>query len=241
MRIPRTARSRPGRPVGPAAVLVTALLVAPALAGCSGPDKPKTTPAQTLAAAKKHLDATSGVRIGLSTPKLPASVSGLLRATGIGTHDPAFDGAIKVAADGVTADADVVAVNGAVHAKLPFTTKFVVIDPVDYGAPDPARLMSTQGGLSSLLTSARGVKEGKQVRDGKQVLRSFAGTVPGKAVASVLPSASPSAGFAATFTVDDADELTKAVLRGPFYPKAGDVTYTVTFADYGTKKTITAP
>jgi lipoprotein LprG len=219
-----------------------ALLVGPvALAGCSGGDEQKVSPEKTLAAAKKNLDATSGVRIGLSTARLPSGVNGLLTADGIGTHDPAFDGRIRISASGVTADATVVAVSGKVFAKLPFTTRFAPIDPGDFGAPDPADLMNNEGGLSSLLTSAQGVKQGDAVREGKTVLSSYAATVPGKAVASVIPSASPSADFEATFTVTDADRLAKAVLKGPFYPKAKDVTYTITFEDYGTEKNITAP
>ena len=39
------------------------------------------------------------------------------------------------------ADASVVAVDGVVYAKLPFTTKYTDIKPADYGAPDPADLM----------------------------------------------------------------------------------------------------
>ncbi len=31
------------------------------------------------------------------------------------------------------------------------------------------------------------------------------------------------------------------MLTGPFYAKGGDVTYTITFADYGSKPTITKP
>jgi lipoprotein LprG len=224
-----------------AAVTVALLLPLAALAGCSGGDKKQARPSKTLAAAKKNLDDTSGVRIGLATPKLPQGVNGLLTADGVGTHDPAFEGKIKVSAKGVTADAAVVAVNGKVLAKLPFTSRFVPIDPADYGAPDPADLLNDDGGLSSLLTAATKVEQGDEVREGKTVLSSYTATVPGKAVAAVIPSARRSATFDATFTVTDADELAKAVLRGPFYPRAGDVTYTITFEDYGTKKNITAP
>jgi lipoprotein LprG len=201
------------------------------------------SPTKALTAAKRQLDATSGVRIGMSTGKLPPTVNGLLTASGVGTHDPAFDGTIKVSAQGVTADAAVVAVQGKVYAKLPFTTKFVTIDPADYGAPDPARLMDTRGGLSSLLTSAHDVKAGGEVRSGKTVQRTYRATVPGKAVATLIPSASRSADFDASFTVTSGNRLTKAVLTGPFYPKAEgvDVTYTVTFSGYGTRKDISAP
>ena len=222
-------------------VVLLSLLAATVLAGCGASDKPSTSPRQTLAAAKRNLDRTSGVRIGLSTPRLPSGVSGLLSAQGVGTHAPAFAGTIKVAAAGITADASVVAVDGQVHAKLPFSLKFVTIDPADYGAPNPADLMSSRRGLSSLLTSTEHVKQGKQVRQGKVVLHSYTGTVPGRAVTAVLPSASAKADFDATFTVTDKQRLAKAVLTGPFYPRAGDVTYTVTFDDYGIHKKITAP
>ncbi|HYO40134.1 MAG TPA: LppX_LprAFG lipoprotein [Nocardioidaceae bacterium] len=222
--------------------LLAALACAAAtLTACSGSDGPTESPTATLAAAKESLDATSGVRIGLSTPELPSGVSGLLSASGIGTHPPAFAGDIKVSASGVTADAEVVAVRGLVYAKLPFSSSFAPIDPAEYGAPDPAALMRPAGGLSSLLTESTGVKRGEEVREGESVLRSFTAAVPGDAVAAVIPSASPEASFDARFTIDDGDRLSKAVLSGPFYPRTDDVTYTITFAEYGTKRTITAP
>jgi lipoprotein LprG len=225
------------------AALVLAALAAPlALSSCSGADgAPERTPEETLAAAKTVLDDTTGVHITLATDKLPKGVNGLLSAEGIGTHDPAFEGAIKVASAGITADAEVVAVDGVVFAKLPFTTKFVEVDPADYGAPDPADLMSSEGGLSTLLTSAESVEEGEQVRDGGVVLSKFTGTVPGDVVAAIIPSASPDADFEASFTVDDSDQLDQVVLTGPFYPDADAVTYTVDFDQYGVEKDIAAP
>jgi lipoprotein LprG len=224
-----------------ATVLAVAVLLGLTVASCSGGEESSLSPEQRLAAAKTALDETSGVQIQLVTEELPKGVSGLVSAQGVATHDPAFDGTIKVSAGGITADAEVVAVDGVVHAKLPFTTKFVEIDPADYGAPDPADLMSTQNGLSSLLTAAEDVEAGKQVRDGDQVLSEIVGTVPGSAVRAVIPSASQDASFDATFTLDDADRVTRVVLTGPFYPDADDVTYTVDLEKYGVEKDIRAP
>lgn len=223
--------------------LVVAALVAPvALSSCADSGgAQEETPAEQLAAAKATLDETSGVHIRLVTDKLPAGVDGLLSAEGVGTPDPAFEGGIKVAASGITADAAVVAVDDVVYAKLPFTTTFVEIDPADYGAPDPAALMRPDGGLSSLLTAAEDVEEGEQVRDGQVVLSKLTGTVPGEAVAAVIPSASPDRDFDASFTIDDSDQLNQVVLTGPFYPGADEVTYTVTFDQYGVEKDIQAP
>ena len=225
-----------------AALAVAALAVPLLLASCSGADSaPEESPTERLAAAKAQLDDTSGVRIRLEADQLPSGVNGLLAADGVGTHAPAFQGTIKVAASGITADAAVVAVDDVVYAKLPFTTDFVDIDPADYGAPDPADLMSSEGGLSSLLTAAEAVEEGEQVRDGDVVLSTFTATVPGEAVAAVIPSASADADFDARFTVDDSDRLDEVVLTGPFYPDADEVTYTVEFDQYGIDKDIKAP
>ena len=210
------------------------------LTGCSGGGE-DPDPQEVLAEAKTTLDETSGVRITLETEKLPPSVDGIVSATGIGTHDPAFEGDLTVATGGITADVPVVAAQGRVFAKLPFTTEYVEVDPAAYGAPDPAGLMEPEGGLSSLLSEVDSVEEGKQVRSGEDVLSTYRGTVPGDAVASIVPTASPDGSFDATFTVDGDNRLREAELTGPFYPQADDVTYTITFEEYDTTADITVP
>jgi lipoprotein LprG len=212
------------------------------LGGCGGQDDTaEQPPEEVLAAAKENLDETSGVHIVLSTEKLPPGVSGILQADGIGTHAPAFEGTLKVVASGITADAEVVAVGDAVYAKLPFTTDFTKIDPADYGAPDPADLMSPEGGLSSLLTAVEDVQAGKDIRAGELVVTEYTGTVPGDVVAGIIPTASADSDFDARFTVTEENVLNEAVLTGPFYPGAEDVTYTIEFDQYGTEQEITAP
>jgi lipoprotein LprG len=224
------------------ALVACALAATLVLGGCSGDGGGEgASPEEVLAAAKTNLDETSGVRVTLSTEKLPPTVDGILNADGVGTHDPAFEGDLKVISGGITADVPVVAAEGKVFAKLPFTTQFVEIDPAAYAAPDPARLMQPEGGLSSLLTAADGVEEGNQVRSGEDVLSSYTGTVPGDVVASIIPSASPEDDFEARFTVDDEDRLREAVLTGPFYPQADDVTYIITFEEYDTSRDIALP
>lgn len=224
------------------ALTACAVLAAVALSGCTGGGEDAgQTPEETLAAAKTTLDETSGVRIELETEKLPPAVDGILSAVGVGTHAPAFEGDLRVSAGGIAVDVPVVAAQGKVSAKLPFTTEFVEVDPADYSAPDPAALMDTESGLSSLLTAAEGVEEGEQVRSGKDVLSSFTGTVPGDVVAGIIPSAGADSDFDVTFTVDDEDRLREAVLTGPFYPDAGEVTYTIVFDEYDTSADIALP
>jgi lipoprotein LprG len=210
------------------------------LTGCTaGDDPPEQSPEVVLAAAKSALDETTGVRITLSTDELPPGVSGILSATGVGTNEPAFEGDLQVGMSGVVADVEVVAAEGRVWAKLPFTSEFVEVDPSNYSAPDPARLMAPEGGLSSLLTAAEDVQRGEPVRRGEEVLDSYTGTVPGEAVAAVVPSVSAGSEFDARFTVDGEDRLREAVLTGPFYPEAEEhVTYTIAFDEYGTEADI---
>jgi lipoprotein LprG len=224
----------------PVALVLTAGLL---LSGCGGSSDEAVdkTPKQVLAAAKTTLDETSGVHVVLSTDTLPPKISGILSADGIGTHDPAFEGTLKVVASGITADADVVAVGGIVYAKLPFTTEFEEIDPADYGAPDPADLMGAEGGLSALLTSVEDVKEGKAERSGETVLSTYSGVVPGEGVSAIIPTADADGDFEAKFTVTEDNVLNEAVITGPFYPKADDVTYTIRFDKYDTSKNIAVP
>jgi lipoprotein LprG len=232
---------RPARATRLLTVLLVPLLAFPV--ACSGDEGEAAaeTPADVLAEAKKQLDETSGVTLSLTTEKLPDGVDGVLEATGVGTHAPAFDGDITLLVNSLSVDLPVVAVDGKVHAKLPFTTTFAEVDPADYGAPDPAGLMSTEGGISGWLTAAEGVTEGDEVRDGERVLTSYTGTIPGDAVASVIPSADKSADFAATFRIDQDGRLDSTEVGGPFYGAKGDVGYTVKLSDYGTEKDITKP
>ena len=229
---------------GRSRTVLAAVAAAVLLVGCRGGDTDdgsSAAPEDVLAEARTQLDETPGVQVSLTTDELPEGVPGVLEATGLGTHPPAFEGEIKVVGGGITATVPVVALEGTVFAKLPLSTQYAEVDPADYGSPDPAQLMATEGGISSWLTEATGVEEGDQTREGEQVLTTYSGTVPGTAVASVIPSADETAEFDATFEVDDAGRLAEALVTGPFYGSAGDVAYTVALSDYGTDEEITAP
>jgi lipoprotein LprG len=237
------AARRPARPSAGATWAGAALAVLLLAGGCSGSgsDTPEASPEDVLAEARTQLDETTGVTVGLATDELPDGIDGVLDATGVGTHPPAFEGDIKALISGFTATVPVVAVDGTVYAKLPLRKDFAPIDPAEYGSPDPAQLMSTEGGISSWLTEATGVEQGDQTRQGEAVVTTYTGTIPGAAVAAVIPSADESADFDATFEIDDDGQLVEAVVTGPFYGSAGDVAYTVSLSDYGTDAEITAP
>ena len=218
-----------------------------ALSACSGDGTEKVTedksPQEVLDAAATTLNETSGVNLTLSTTDLPDGVSGITKADGIATNAPAFEGTITVIFAGQSVDVPVVAVDDVVYAQIPFAPGWQDIDPGEYGAPDPAALISAETGFSSWLGVTVDVEEGESVRggaDNAEVLTSFTGTVPGSAMKKVIPSSSGDS-FDAEYLVSDDGELRQAVLTGVFYPKSTEMTYTVDFADYGTSKDIVAP
>jgi lipoprotein LprG len=217
------------------------------LSACSDDDKGGGSDAsaeEALAAAKKSLDETSGVNISLATEDLPNGVTGITSAEGTGVHPSAFEGTFKLSVSGLPADAEVIAVDGTTYAKnsllLPDWTP---IDPSDYGAPDPAKLMDPDGGFSGLLAAAEDVKAGDSVRggeDNKEIFTEYTGTISSDAVEALIPTAEGDFDF--TYTISEDDELREAVLKGAFYGEdEGEVTYTLNLDDYGTEKEITAP
>ncbi len=197
--------------------------------------------ATRLADAKKTLDSAETIDISLSTKSVPDGVTGLLSATGKGNHSPAFEGKVTVVTGGASLGADVVATGGKVYAKTGFTPDFAPIDPADLKAPDPAALLKADGGITSILTSTDGLAEDGQSRDGKDVLTSIKGTLPGSVVATIIPSAASDQDFAVVYRLDDDDELRDATISGPFYPGGDKVTYTVALKTSDTPVTIDAP
>ena len=224
--------------------VLTAALLAPlmVLAACSGEGgKGDGDPDDVLGNAKTALDETSGVHLLLEAVDLPKDVSGVVKAEGVATHQPAFKGEITGRFEGLEARIKIIAVDGLVYAVLPFTKNYTDIDPAAYGAPDPAALMDPASGISAWLTAVTDVEKGDQVRDGGDVLTTYTGTLPGANVVSAIPSADDKGIFDASFAIDGDGRLRTATITGPFYEGEEDVTYDVTLTDYGTDEEISAP
>ncbi|WP_122817752.1 LppX_LprAFG lipoprotein [Nocardioides pantholopis] len=241
--MPSRTRTQVRRTTALALAVATTL----ALGACSddegsGDGEGDQDPAAVLEQAKQTFDDTEGVQISLSTDELPDGVTGLLSADGVGTHAPAFEGTIKVSYAGMEPQVPVVAVDGKVYAQLPLVPGWDDIDPQEYGAPDPATLMSPEDGFTSLLPATDDLEQGEQVRggaDNREVLTEYTGTVAGDTVKNVIPTASGD--FDVVYTVADGEELREVVLTGVFYPDSEEMTYTIGFDDYGTAQEITAP
>ncbi|MCW2831694.1 MAG: hypothetical protein JWP31_2386 [Aeromicrobium sp.] len=227
-------------------LILTILAAGVVLSGCSGSsDSADGDDAsqleQRLATAKKTLDSAETIGISLSTTSLPDGVTGLLSATGKGNHSPAFTGKVTVISGGSSVGADVVAVDDKVYAKTGFLPGFTAIDPADLKAPDPAALLDAEDGITRILVETADLTEGGRSRDGKDVLTTIEGTLPGTTVRRIIPSADPDQTFTVSYRLDDDDVLRDATLKGPFYPSGGDVSYTVALTTSDTPVTIEAP
>jgi lipoprotein LprG len=228
-------------------ICLLAALTGLSATACTGDDDESgASPAQVadrLKAAKRLLDQAGSVRLTLRTDRLPEGVNGITKAAGVATHAPAFRGTITVAAPGLFdgQSVDVVAVDGVVYAQTPFSSSFIRVDPADFNAPDPATLMQSDRGLSTLLTEATDLAETDQRRDGKDIVSTYTGSVPGTAVAGIFPSASGDRPFDVTFTVDQDDRLRGAQVTGPFYRNRPAVTYHVGVFPSAQPVEITAP
>lgn len=234
------------RPVPPARAAVLVVAACLVLSGCTGDDGKDSvsegkSPDEVMELAKKTLDETSGVEIDLSG-ELPDGVTGLSEATGLGTHDPlAFQGSASVTA-GLSLTVDVIAIEDDVWIAFP-GQDFREENPADYGAPNPAALFATEGGISDLLVKTEGLDEGDTVRGGdnnEETFTEYTGTVPADLVENVIPSATGD-DFDVAYLISADGELREARITGEFYPNSDEMTYTIELDNYGTQKDITAP
>lgn len=204
------------------------LMLTGAAAACSGAGSSSSdeSVSDRLTAAKASFDAAKYISFSLTSDNLPGDVSALESAAGTGTHAPAFTGDIKVHR-GLSFSAPIVAVGGVVYAKLPFVA-WSKINPADYGAPDPAALMDRRTGLSSLLIHTTGATLDGSERSGSTVLTKVTGSLPGKDVHALFPSAAETP-FSVEFLLTADDELHSVSMTGPFYGDASDGTYAIDF------------
>jgi lipoprotein LprG len=218
------------------------LLPGAVLAGCGGKSSSGVDPAAALTTAQQKLGATSGLTLSLTTDDLPDGVQGVKSASGTLTDAPAFDGTLGVDLSAGSFSVPVKAVGGKVYAQIPLTPGWTTVDPADYGAPDPAQLLTDDQGIPAILTATTDAKQGDQVRggtDNKEVLTSYTGSVPASAVSHLIPGAGGD--FSATYGITDDGELRQASLTGVFYAGKPAMTYSLLLTDYGTSKDITAP
>lgn len=227
------------------AALATLLAIV-ALGGCGGStqsDQHDRQPSarQALAAAKVKFDQASSVHLTLATNSRPKKGNGVLSADGVLTHAPAFKGDVEVYLNGIQATIPVTSIDGKLHAKLPLTTSYAVINPAEYGAPDPAKFVDPKSGISTLLTELRGVKTAGKQREGDQILTTYTGTLPGSKVKPIIPSAAASGTYKTRVGLDSQGRIATLHVTGIFFSGVGDVTYDLTLDQYDADVDISAP
>ena len=192
--------------------------------------------------AKKKFDDASSVHINLSTKSTPSEGNGVLAATRRPDprHRPS-KGDVKVVLNGLTATVPITSVDGKVYAKLPLQTKYTVIDPAEYGAPDPGAFADPDTGMSSLLTQLDDLQKQGESRSGDQILTTYTGTLPGKAVKEIIPSAAADQTYETSVGVDEKGYARTVKITGTFFAGNDDVTYNLKLSDYDAGVKISAP
>ena len=221
-------------------VLALALLLAPALAGCSS--EPEESAADLLQRARTTLDDASSAHFVLDSEGAPETGTELVGGEGDIARPTSFEGTLKVLAMGSTLDLEVVSADGTVYAQLPFTTGFTVVDPAQFGFGDPGELIDPETGISQLLAEAENAELGEERRVDGEVVREVTADLPGELVEQILTSADPSTPVDARFSIaSESGELRRAELTGPFFSADDEATYIVELSDFGADVEITAP
>jgi lipoprotein LprG len=225
------------------ALLALILLTAPVLSACGGGgDGSAQTAPQLLARAKTTLDKASSAHFVLTSSGAPTTGTALVGGEGDIARPSSFQGTLKVLAAGATVDLKVISVAGTVHAQLPFTTTYSVVDPAAFGFGDPGALLDPDTGISQLLKGATSAKLGSEKRVNGEVVREVSADLPGALVQKILTSKDPSKPVKAQFSIaSDSGQLRRAVLTGPFFSATEDATFTLDLSKFGAHVSITAP
>jgi LppX_LprAFG lipoprotein len=219
----------------------TALAAALLLAGCGG-GEPEETAGELLERARTTLDQADSVHFVLTSEGAPATGTSLVGGEGDIARPASFEGTLQVLAAGSPLDLAVVSVDGTVHAQLPFTSGFSVVDPAQFGFGDPGALLDPDTGITQLLGAAEDAELGDERRVDGEVVREVTARLPGDLVEQVLTSQDPARPVQARFAVaTDSGELRRAELTGPFFTADDDGTYTLELSDFGADVDISAP
>jgi lipoprotein LprG len=216
------------------------------VAGCGsgGTTTSGKSPEQVMAAAKRTLDATSGVELSLDASADPGT-DYLKAADGtIVASPPAFEGTVAGRVSGLSdSGIEVIAVGGKLWIKAPFLGWTDKYSAHDLCAPDPATLLDPDSGVSDLLTSATGLSAGKSERDTTDpsvVITPYSGKESLETIKKVLPCANGDS-FDVTFDIAGDGSLRSAQMTGSFFPGAAPITYTIAITKYDVTKDIKAP
>ena len=210
------------------------------LVACGQPEGSALT---LLTKAKSLLDSAGSVHFALASSGA-RSDSGVTLLGGYGDiqRPDAFTGTLNIVIAGYTTSVAAVSKHGTFYIRNPIDQQFETADPTMYGFADPARLMDTKTGLSSLLLECTDVSQHGDDRNAGELLHELSCTLPGAAVQALLTDAAPDQTVPATVGIAAGNgQLRRVVLTGPFYNSTSTTTFTLVVDNYGENVTITPP
>ena len=218
------------------------LVVVAAACSSGGSGGGSTTAPQLLSQAKSTLDSSSAVHFVLTSQNVSGSGLELTGGSGDIVRNPvSIQGSFEVMTSGVQVSIKIAAVGSTFEAQLPFTSGYTKTDPAKFGLTNPAQLLNTTNGLSSLLANAQNPTLGAQERVNGEVLDMVIFTVPGKSV-PVIPDSAPTKPVQLTVGINPSNyQLRTVTLVGPFTSSTSNSTFTVTLTKYNEQVTVTLP
>lgn len=220
-----------------AAVIALTMLVTACSGGAAG-----APPEDRLAAAQAGVESAEAITITLTGTDLPSDASGVKAATGTAVIDGdliKFQGEFQGKVQGIAATVELLAIGDDTYLKL-FTPDFEAVDLTALGVPNPAGFFSPSTGFASVIAATTDVREGKQVREGEEVLTEITGKLAGDTVHALLNLGEADQSFDVTYGLTKDNELRKIVVSGEFW-KSTVSTYTMLLTDYGVVVAIEAP
>lgn len=224
--------------IGGAIVIVLIALVAVPvfLLGDDEPERPAGESDDVLASAKEALDAAENVRITIDASGVPDSAgTALLSADGVAVRPDGFSGVLTVRFSGGEIDADVRALEGETHVDLPFVG-WSEVDPGDYNAPDPGRLLDPDAGVSTLITATQDLEaDGEDAESCGNADNAtgypYVGTLDGDTVRGFIPSADSDT-YDVRYVIGEGERPCRVDIDGVFFDGEGESTYTVGLSEY---------
>jgi lipoprotein LprG len=201
-------------------------------------------PVALLASAQSKTNHTPALHFHITSDEKPTAGGQpfLLTADGDALRPDGFTGTLEVNVGGVVVPVDLVATGGHFWVRPPFSTKWTMANPHDYGFNDPSLLLDTKTGVTVLLNSPQHVRALSNDRLEGEELNEIAFMVPGSQIATIFPGGDTHAQDQITAGISvDSGQLRRLVITGPIVAQGHSSTFTIILSQYGESVQITPP
>jgi len=222
-----------------AAVLLLGVSVTSASCGSTPSD-----PVALLASAQAKTNQTPALHFHISSDQKPIAGGHpfLISADGDVLRPNGFSGSMEISAGGVVVPLDLVATGGHFWIRPPFSAKWSMANPHDYGFNDPSLLLDAKTGVSVLLNSPQQVHELSNDRLHGEELNEISFRVPGSQIETIFPGGSAQAQDEITAGISvGSGQIRRIVITGPIVSAGQVSTFTIVLNQYGESVQITPP